>query len=317
MPKPIIEDRRFYTPYDYPGGRPLTDRFWKEETHDEFSGAKTITYGVTLEKWIFASDSLFINSWFSLPRKYKSEKFDSIVSDFRLAIIPYLEVTSNNNDIYAGIRLRIDPEHKIRLLSATFLFSDGSLLTPEIQPEKDGLSMHLRQDDYQSLLNKDVKSLRLESKKNEKFDFDFLLIDSEIAHLSSPLSSALQRFIQYFLKDAKETYDWQPLSSIAPVKEKTDEALFEKISDFCFVYLMCDRANGLYKIGISQNPDYRESTLQGEKPTIEKICAKRFPSRKMALAIESSLHRAFAEKRVRGEWFRLDEYDVWQIQQSL
>lgn len=87
--------------------------------------------------------------------------------------------------------------------------------------------------------------------------------------------------------------------------------------DACYVYLMIDTSNGYHKIGISNHPNYREKTLQSEKPTIEKICAKQFPSRIIAQSIESALHTAFASKRIRGEWFNLSEQDVKQIIETL
>lgn len=85
----------------------------------------------------------------------------------------------------------------------------------------------------------------------------------------------------------------------------------------CYVYLMVDTSNGYHKIGISNHPDYREKTLQSEKPSIEKICAKKFPSRIIAQSIESALHTAFAAKRIRGEWFHLSEKDVAQLIETL
>ena len=78
----------------------------------------------------------------------------------------------------------------------------------------------------------------------------------------------------------------------------------------CYVYLMIDTTNNFYKIGISNNPRYREHTLQSDKPTIELICAKEYPTRAIAEAIESALHRVYGNKRIRGEWFNLDSSDV-------
>ena len=68
---------------------------------------------------------------------------------------------------------------------------------------------------------------------------------------------------------------------------------------------------------MSNTPEYRERTLQSEKPTIEMICNKKLPSRKIAEAFEKALHHAFADKLIRGEWFDLDENDVAQIVESL
>ena len=87
--------------------------------------------------------------------------------------------------------------------------------------------------------------------------------------------------------------------------------------DACYVYLMIDTSNGYHKIGMSNHPDYREKTLQSEKPAIEKICAKRYPSRIIAQSIENALHTAFASKRIRGEWFNLSEQEVEQIIETL
>lgn len=85
------------------------------------------------------------------------------------------------------------------------------------------------------------------------------------------------------------------------------------VDNTCYVYLMHDTSNGYYKIGISNQPEYRERTLQSEKPTIEKICAKAYPNRTIAGAIESALHKAYESKRLRGEWFSLDANDITAI----
>lgn len=87
--------------------------------------------------------------------------------------------------------------------------------------------------------------------------------------------------------------------------------------DTCYVYLMHDLSNGYHKIGISKDPQYRERTLQSEKPTIEKVCAKEFPTRQIAEAIEAALHKSYASKRLRGEWFNLDLEDVANIKTTL
>lgn len=88
-------------------------------------------------------------------------------------------------------------------------------------------------------------------------------------------------------------------------------------SEPCYVYLMCDISNGFYKIGISNHPQYREHTLQSEKPTIELVCAKQYPVRLIAEAIEAALHKAYDSKHLRGEWFQLTLEDVENLKQTL
>lgn len=87
--------------------------------------------------------------------------------------------------------------------------------------------------------------------------------------------------------------------------------------NWCYVYIMRDNTNGYHKIGISNKPEYREKTLQSEKPSIEMLACKKFPTRKIAEAIESALHTAYSQQRVRGEWFNLDDVDVAAIIETL
>jgi hypothetical protein len=80
---------------------------------------------------------------------------------------------------------------------------------------------------------------------------------------------------------------------------------------------MKDFNTGYHKIGISNSPEYREKTLQSEKPTIEMICNKRYISRKIAHSFEQALHETFSDKRVRGEWFDLNQKNVQEIEFTL
>jgi hypothetical protein len=75
-----------------------------------------------------------------------------------------------------------------------------------------------------------------------------------------------------------------------------------------FVYLMKDLKNNYYKIGISNKPKFRESTLQSENPNIELIYFH-----KGSKSDEYYLHNLFSNKRVRGEWFNLNENDIIDI----
>lgn len=75
------------------------------------------------------------------------------------------------------------------------------------------------------------------------------------------------------------------------------------------VYLMRDNRSGYHKIGFtSGEPTFRESTLQAEQPDIELIWHVW-----KDMAYEAYLHEIFADKRVRGEWFDLDENDLQEI----
>lgn len=73
-----------------------------------------------------------------------------------------------------------------------------------------------------------------------------------------------------------------------------------------YVYIMKDDHNGLYKIGKSVNPKYRERTLQSEKPSIKMV----FSTEERDDFSEYSLHSEFSEFRIRGEWFDLTPCQV-------
>lgn len=120
-------------------------------------------------------------------------------------------------------------------------------------------------------------------------------------------SKALDEYgvdINYLVRDNDET-------------EKSERNCNRNKEHPCYVYLMQDLANGFYKIGISNNPEYREGTLQSEKPTIELICARQYPTRNIAEAFEAALHNTFAKKRLRGEWFELSPQDVEILKDTL
>lgn len=68
---------------------------------------------------------------------------------------------------------------------------------------------------------------------------------------------------------------------------------------------MKNMANGYYKIGSSNRPTVRERTLCSQEPDIRLLAAvEANPS------LEHELHRRYAERRIRGEWFNLDYGDL-------
>jgi len=72
------------------------------------------------------------------------------------------------------------------------------------------------------------------------------------------------------------------------------------------IYMMKNIRNGYIKIGRSNNPEFRERTLQSEAPEIELI----FSSPLTFAANEKRLHSILSHKRIRGEWFDLNDEEV-------
>lgn len=76
-----------------------------------------------------------------------------------------------------------------------------------------------------------------------------------------------------------------------------------------FVYIL--EADGLYKIGYTNNlaGRIRRITIQTDAP----VRIVHIIETDDMVALESLLHRRFADKRVQGEWFRLTPMDINQL----
>lgn len=98
-------------------------------------------------------------------------------------------------------------------------------------------------------------------------------------------------------------------------EQKTERQQIEIIKpEICYTYLMLDEATGLYKIGMSNNPTYREHTLQSEKPAITLLSTQAHFNREEARNQEKYLHKKYQYARKRGEWFNLSQKDVKDIE---
>lgn len=79
------------------------------------------------------------------------------------------------------------------------------------------------------------------------------------------------------------------------------------------VYIV--ECEGLYKIGYTFNIEKRLHTLQVGSPYLIRLVTHVKTDNHKAL--ESNIHSMFAPKRVRGEWFKLEEQDLNNLLQIL
>ncbi len=143
-------------------------------------------------------------------------------------------------------------------------------------------------------------------------------------HIEYSVDSDEQESVVRFAKTFKQVIesiaddnDYEEWCEMVERKRAEEEELKKKEEESCWVYLMHDLANNAYKIGISNKPEYRERTLQSEKPSIEKLAAKQFPTRAIAKAFEASLHKVYAMRHMRGEWFKLEPNEVEDVKKAL
>lgn len=106
------------------------------------------------------------------------------------------------------------------------------------------------------------------------------------------------------IRDAVAEATQKQMGAVAPIPPKRMP---------CFLYLM--RAeNGLIKIGIAANPQKRLGEINVGSP-IEVVLLHAFPD-VLARTSETEFHRLFASKRVKGEWFSLDDNDIAYIRRK-
>ena len=194
----------------------------------------------------------------------------------------------------------------------SLLFEDGKILDFPItkKPVKDNgykTSFVLYQEDVETLMYSSLVSYRIHYKDGSK--------RPETVKIGVSLPNGPEAIRAY----VKNHFD--AIIQLVPDYQLPRRTVIKTTTEYkfnwCYVYLMRDNTNGYHKIGISNKPEYREKTLQSEKPSIEMLACKKFPTRKIAEAIESALHTAYSQQRVRGEWFNLDDVDVAAIIETL
>ena len=205
-------------------------------------------------------------------------------------------------EFYSRPNLSLNSEDTISIL-----FDDDTVLDFK-SIKKTSFCCILHQEDFDAFTQKKIVATRVSYKRDKdpvsiEFQNDFFDIYSNMA------------LILYIKKFVEIIMGIHPHYNLPD--RTTDQPIINSDIEPCYVYLMLDTINGYYKIGISNKPDYRERTLQSEKPSIVKVACKKFPTRKIALSIESALHTAYSQQRLRGEWFNLNEEDVAAIIETL
>ena len=80
-----------------------------------------------------------------------------------------------------------------------------------------------------------------------------------------------------------------------------------------FIYLV--HCEGFYKIGIATNLRKRVSNIQTSNPF--KVTLVAYTKTENVFADELELHELFKDKRVRGEWFKLNDDDLFYLREIL
>lgn len=277
-------------------------------TIDEFSNTKIIRW----ENVSFKSNVGF-----------KNKKNDGIISysdDEKISLFFTFNYFSNNDYII----FRFDSK-QIKLQQndiISIMFENSNIINFSINPifikDENGKSIiesksFLSKSDIELFTNYNFHKWKISQISIDKVIFGGNFGEKINYYSKNNLCIVIKKFANDYLRIvSKEIENYKP---------KDIDLIIENNSvlnnGICYVYLMKDLINGFYKIGISNNPSYREKTLQSEKPSIELLASKQFPIRKFAESFEKSLHNTFSNNRIRGEWFDLSIEDVNHLIQSL
>lgn len=244
-------------------------------------------------------------------------KSDNLITDF---LFSFNYIDNNDQIVFHFDPKQIKPKQFDKVF---FLFENGEQIQFELTENPVSSKNRLNEKilEYKGLITK--TELELFANSNfKKWKISLVsdkreILGGEIGGdglypTKNNIQIVIKKFTSEYIDLVKNT-----IPNYEPTEIKQAEPKKETITDFCFVYLMHDTSNGYYKIGISNSPEYRERTLQSEKPTIEMIASKKFPIRKIAESIEKALHSTYSEKRLRGEWFELNDNDVEHIKETL
>lgn len=194
----------------------------------------------------------------------------------------------------------------------------------KLQNNKAILRYSITKEAIELLLNNHLESIYFHKHENSCVNYFESVMDVSFAKYVNIYKEILQATLGIYDKIPNNLDTVKVIKQELPIQELPLVTVCEhKVIDVkpedekCYVYLMFDTSNNYYKIGESKNPQYRERTLQSEKPCIELLCAKRYPNKTLARTIEQALHKTYKDKRIRGEWFDLTEKDVSEIKEVL
>ena len=298
---------------------PKEIKLYTDDKADAFNGDRVVSIGLLSKT--YGLNQLFPFYFTLFARNPIKEKDGGLRKQIfnSCRITPVVEVKDGERNGYIEFALfegdKVCKRHIINEIRVHF--KDKSLLLANLEGDKSGVSRwYINNPELTRLIETPIDYLMMGVGDDSVALYKMETGVDIYKYLPKDVDMVFRNFLALAFEKLESETGWTPKSpSISGYN--VIESDYAATTDYCYVYMMLDSSNGFYKIGMSNNPEYRESTLQGEKPTIEKVCERKYPSRRIAAAIESSLHKVFDAKRIRGEWFRLEPFDVWQIKETL
>jgi len=127
-----------------------------------------------------------------------------------------------------------------------------------------------------------------------------------------------ERFNEYWRQQLRLFFE-EYFSLLMEIKKEYGEEATIKTKDSSeyYIYMEADTSNNSYKIAISKYNKTIDFLDKNNASTRVLLCCKKYPSQRIAEAIESALHNVFYSKHVRNKWYKLDDSDIEEIKELL
>jgi len=120
------------------------------------------------------------------------------------------------------------------------------------------------------------------------------------------ISDAVQKFYECHTDHKIDEYNWWQLARDEEPKKRPPRARKPQVPTDGYVYVL--KGGPYYKIGRSTDASRRITQIQPQMPFVANLICS-IPTDNMYV-LEATLHERYADKRVNGEWFTLDDEDV-------
>jgi phage anti-repressor protein len=152
-----------------------------------------------------------------------------------------------------------------------------------------------------SFLPEELMTTIREMIENAKREF---VTKNEMDTIVKGMDKGIENFYTWMQEEHFETIE----KRLQALEQKGVPAQFVAVAE---VYLIQEGITTKYKIGASTEAETRNYVLNiGNSQILHIAKSIPFPTLEQALSFEKYLHEVFKHKKVRGEWFELDEQDL-------
>jgi len=144
--------------------------------------------------------------------------------------------------------------------------------------------------------------------------YDISKEDDEIKHLVFKYNIDYKEITIGFFSPNEDYDDCYNINDLKKIEDIYKSELTGKIKEYNISYIYLIKSSIGYKIGKANDPFSRFSMIQTSNPEKLEILHLFPVEEKYAHEIEKRYHKIFENKKIIGEWFKLDDNDIYIIE---